>query len=114
MYKRQPSYRTPLEIPIELKKAVWNKWKFHLLHIDFLIASDYNEMVYFEREAGRKEGVQAMEFDHGRALPRWFVLTGDIHIEMVDKFSGGNVHPDRVMSQWVLVLMSGGERTFRI
>lgn len=85
-----------------------------MLHIDFLIASDYNEMVYFERKAGRKEGVQAMEFDHGRALPRWFVLTGDIHIEMVDKFSGGNVHPDRVMSQWVLVLMSGGERTFRI
>ena len=35
-------------------------------------------------------------------------------MEIVDKFSGGNVHPDRVMAQWVLVLMISGTRTFRI
>lgn len=45
---------------------------------------------------------------------RWFRLSGDIHIEFVEKFTGGNVHPDRVMPQWVLVLICSGERTFRI
>ena len=52
--------------------------------------------------------------DTGQQIPRWFRLTGDIHVEIVDKFSGGNVHPDRVMAQWVLVLMISGTRTFRI
>ena len=35
-------------------------------------------------------------------------------MEDVDKFSGRNIHPDRVMTQWVLVLMTSGERSFRI
>lgn len=48
------------------------------------------------------------------SMMRWFRLSGNIHVEIVDKFSGNNVHPDRVLPQWVLVLISGGERTFRI
>lgn len=55
-----------------------------------------------------------MDTGQGRTIPRWFRLTGETHVEIVDKFSGGNVHPDRVMPQWVLVLMISGERTFRI
>ena len=44
----------------------------------------------------------------------WFRLDEEIHVEDVDKFSGRNIHPDRVMTQWVLVLMTSGERSFRI
>ena len=44
----------------------------------------------------------------------WFKLSDDIRIESVDKYTGSNVHPDRVMTQWVMVLMCSGERTFRI
>lgn len=55
-----------------------------------------------------------MELEQGVAASRWFRLAGEIRVEIVDKFSGGNVHPDRVMNQWVLVLMTSGERTFRI
>lgn len=35
-------------------------------------------------------------------------------MEDVDKFSGNNMHPDRMMTQWVLVLMISGERSFRV
>lgn len=35
-------------------------------------------------------------------------------MENVDKFSGNNMHPDRMMTQWVLVLMISGERSFRV
>ena len=35
-------------------------------------------------------------------------------MENVDKFSGNNMHPDRMMTQWVLVLMSSGERFFLV
>ena len=52
--------------------------------------------------------------DTGQGNPQWFRLTGEIHVEVVDKFKGENVHPDRVMTQWVLVLMINGTRTFRI
>ena len=52
--------------------------------------------------------------DTGQGNPQWFRLTGEIHVEIVDKFKGENVHPDRVMTQWVLVLMINGTRTFRI
>ena len=52
--------------------------------------------------------------DTGQGNPQWFRLTGEIHVEIVDKFKGGNIHPDRVMRQWVLVLMINGTRTFRI
>ena len=55
-----------------------------------------------------------MELEQGVAASRWFRLAGEVRVEIVDKFSGGNVHPDRVMNQWVLVLMTSGERTFRI
>ena len=41
-------------------------------------------------------------------------MSDDIRIESVDKYTGANVHPDRVMTQWVMVLMCSGERTFRI
>ena len=49
-----------------------------------------------------------------RVSAHWFQLTGDPWVEVVDKWSGGNVHPDRVMNQWVLVLMLRGQRTFRV
>ena len=55
-----------------------------------------------------------MELEQGIAASRWFRMAGEVRVEIVDKFSGGNVHPDRVMAQWVLVLMTSGERTFRI
>ena len=35
-------------------------------------------------------------------------------MEDVDKLSGNNMHPDRMMTQWVLVLMISGERSFRV
>lgn len=35
-------------------------------------------------------------------------------MEDVDKFSGNNMHPNRMMTQWVLVLMISGERSFRV
>ena len=35
-------------------------------------------------------------------------------MEDVDKFSGNNMHLDRMMTQWVLVLMISGERSFRV
>ena len=44
----------------------------------------------------------------------WFQLNEEIHVEDVDKFSGNNMHPDRMMTQWVLVLMISGERSFRV
>lgn len=55
-----------------------------------------------------------MDTAQGSLAPHWFRLTEEIRVELVDKFSGGNVHPDRVMPQWVLVMVAGGERTFRI
>lgn len=87
---------------MEGKKGVWKKWQF---------------LWGLARQAGggpEKEGVNTMELAHEGALPRWFRLNGEIRVEIVDKFSGGNVHPDRVMSQWVLVLMVSGKRTFRV
>ena len=44
----------------------------------------------------------------------WFQLNEEIRMEDVDKFSGNNMHPDRMMTQWVLVLMISGERSFRV
>ena len=44
----------------------------------------------------------------------WFQLNEEIRVEDVDKFSGNNMHPDRMMTQWVLVLMISGERSFRV
>lgn len=44
----------------------------------------------------------------------WFQLNKEIRVEDVDKFSGNNMHPDRMMTQWVLVLMISGERSFRV
>ena len=44
----------------------------------------------------------------------WFRLNEEIRVEDVDKFSGNNMHPDRMMTQWVLVLMISGERSFRV
>ena len=44
----------------------------------------------------------------------WFRLNEEIRMENVDKFSGNNMHPDRMMTQWVLVLMISGERSFRV
>ena len=44
----------------------------------------------------------------------WFRLNEEIRVEDVDKFSGNNMHPDRMMPQWVLVLMISGERSFRV
>lgn len=44
----------------------------------------------------------------------WFRLNKEIRVEDVDKFSGNNMHPDRMMTQWVLVLMISGERSFRV
>ena len=44
----------------------------------------------------------------------WFQLNEEIRVEDVDKFSGNNMHPDRTMPQWVLVLMISGERSFRV
>ena len=44
----------------------------------------------------------------------WFQLNEKIRVEDVDKFSGNNMHPDRMMTQWVLVLMISGERSFRV
>lgn len=75
--------------------------------LTFLFSAAYYEMDILE-----KAGAASM--NTGQGLPRWFRLTGEIHVEIVDKFSGGNVHPDRVMAQWVLVLMISGTRTFRI
>ena len=76
-------------------------------HLTFLPGSAYYEMDLLE-----KAGAASM--DTGQGISRWFRLTGEAHVEIVDKFSGGNVHPDRVMAQWVLVLMINGTRTFRI
>lgn len=45
---------------------------------------------------------------------RWFQLMEEPRVEAADGFTGGNVHPDRVMNQWVLVLVVRGERTFRL
>ena len=75
--------------------------------LTFLFSAAYYEMDILE-----KAGAASM--NTGQGLPRWFRLVGEIHVEIVDKFSGGNVHPDRVMAQWVLVLMISGTRTFRI
>ena len=75
--------------------------------LTFLFSAAYYEMDILE-----KAGAASM--NTGQGLPRWFRLAGEIHVEIVDKFSGGNVHPDRVMAQWVLVLMISGTRTFRI
>ena len=44
----------------------------------------------------------------------WFQLNEEIRVEDIDKFSGNNMHPDRMMTQWVLVLMISGERSFRV
>ena len=44
----------------------------------------------------------------------WFQLNEEIRVEDVNKFSGNNMHPDRMMTQWVLVLMISGERSFRV
>lgn len=44
----------------------------------------------------------------------WFRLNEEIRVEDVDKFSGNNMHPNRMMTQWVLVLMISGERSFRV
>ena len=44
----------------------------------------------------------------------WFQLNEEIRVEDVDKFSGNNMHLDRMMTQWVLVLMISGERSFRV
>ena len=33
-----------------------------------------------------------MELEQGVAASRWFRLAGEIRVEIVDKFSGGNVH----------------------
>ena len=44
----------------------------------------------------------------------WFRLNEEIRVEDVDKFSGNNMHPDRMMTQWVLVLMISGECSFRV
>ena len=73
--------------------------------LTFLFSAAYYEMDILE-----KAGAASM--NTGQGLPRWFRLAGEIHVEIVDKFSGGNVHPDRVMAQWVLVLMISGTRTF--
>lgn len=75
--------------------------------LTFLFSAAYYEMDILE-----KAGAASM--NTGQGLPRWFRLAGEIHVEIVDKFSGRNVHPDRVMAQWVLVLMISGTRTFRI
>ena len=45
---------------------------------------------------------------------RWFQLMEEPRVEAADAFTGGNVHPDRVMNQWVLVLVVRGQRTFRL
>ena len=76
-------------------------------HLTFPPGSAYYEMDLLE-----KAGAASM--DTGQGISRWFRLTGEAHVEIVDKFSGGNVHPDRVMAQWVLVLMINGTRTFHI
>lgn len=62
---------------------------------------------------GKEKGREA-DMEMQRVSAHWFQLTGDPWVEVVDKWSGGNVHPDRVMNQWVLVLMLRGQRTFRV
>lgn len=46
--------------------------------------------------------------------PHWFRLNGNIHGLTFDRVNTIDVHPNRSLSEWVLVLISSGERTFRV
>lgn len=54
--------------------------------------------------------------DHHPSRPHlpWFQLTGKIHVACVDRVDTANVHPDRITPFWALVLISGGDRSFRV
>ena len=45
---------------------------------------------------------------------RWFRISGDMRLVVVDKVVDTNVHPSRILSEWVLVLVTSGERTFSV
>lgn len=46
---------------------------------------------------------------------KWYQLSGEIRkISSIDKVNVEDVHPSRILSEWVVVLITKGERTFRI
>ena len=68
---------------MEGTKGIWNKVDILFIPcLTFLFSAAYYEMDILE-----KAGAASM--NTGQGLPRWFRLAGEIHVEIVDKFSGG-------------------------
>ena len=45
---------------------------------------------------------------------KWFELSRNIHIIGIDRANTTNVHPNRVLDEWVLVIVIKGQRTFSV
>ncbi|MBR5868181.1 MAG: hypothetical protein IKZ21_01940, partial [Clostridia bacterium] len=87
--------------------------KTEVFYIDNIPGREYNGKKQNSRlpQEGEKRTVENVVFNQNP--PKWYQISSNIHVTSMDRVNVTEIHPDRILSEWVLVLVTSGERTFR-